>query len=230
MNWDVALEQRFQTLRRVKSVDYGCGAISAQFKNRKIQERALDPGETLFLFKPHGSFNWTYCDTCRTTFWVPPSQVGSVANQIFRGSDWAVVHSVTGRKLAHETTSTSCPRCSSDGLGTRLATFSYRKALDFPMYSSSWRSAEQALVDSENWVFVGYSLPPADYEFKLLLKRVQLARAKAPQITLITYGREAAANYRKLFGSLCLPTANVFENGLSAAALARLRADGVLNV
>jgi hypothetical protein len=44
------------------------------------------------------------------------------------------------------------------------------------MFERSWLSAERLLRQAKKWVFIGYSLPAADYEFKHLLKRVQLSR------------------------------------------------------
>src|SRR5512133_1574205 len=68
-----------------------------------------------------------------------------------------------------------CCYCNQVELSTRIATFSYQKALDFPMFQRSWLLAERKLRNSGRWVFIGYSLPAADFEFKHLLKRVELA-------------------------------------------------------
>ena len=53
------------------------------------------------------------------------------------------------------------------------------------------------------WIFVGYSLPAADYDFKYLLKKVQLSRPKLPDLVPITGGNDADSTYRnhqKFFG------------------------------
>jgi hypothetical protein len=71
---------------------------------------------------------------------------------------------------------------------------------------------------SEKWVFIGYSLPAADYEFKHLLKRVQLARAIAPKFIVITGGRhteETYTNYERFFGRAIKRRVNFFPRGLS---------------
>jgi len=46
-----------------------------------------------------------------------------------------------------------------------------------PAYPSIWYHAEKLLSDSNHWVFIGYSLPEADYELKHLLKTAQLRMA-----------------------------------------------------
>jgi hypothetical protein len=96
----------------------------------------------------------------------------------------------------------------SDGvaLGSRIATFSYRKALEFPMFQKSWFAAEELLRNAEEWVFIGYSLPAADFEFKYLLKRTQLSRKTPPVIKVVTGGSKGGAlmtlrNYRRFFGA-----------------------------
>jgi hypothetical protein len=71
-----------------------------------------------------------------------------------------------------------CSACHGIELSTRLATFNYRKALDFPMFQTSWRDAEDLLRNADEWCFIGYSLPAADFEFKYLLKRTQLSRRR----------------------------------------------------
>jgi hypothetical protein len=113
-------------------------------------------------------------------------------------------------------------------LGTRIATFSYQKALDFPMFQKSWFSAERLLRSAPKWVFIGYSLPAADYEFKYLLKRIQLARTRPPQFIVVTGGSKddvdaTYSNYQRFFGTSIRragSSVNFFKRGLSDEALA----------
>jgi hypothetical protein len=81
-----------------------------------------------------------------------------------------------------------CLTCTDVPLTTRIATFSYLKALDFSMFDKSWFSAERLLRQAKKWIFIGYSLPAADYEFKHQLKRVQLSRLSPPEFVVITKG------------------------------------------
>jgi hypothetical protein len=76
------------------------------------------------------------------------------------------------------------------------------------------------------WVFIGYSLPAADFEFKYLLKRVELARRQKPEILIITGGEKKARtatieNYQRFFGDR-ISDGNVFENEIDVAAIGRL--------
>jgi hypothetical protein len=117
-----------------------------------------------------------------------------------------------------------CLNCITVPLTTRIATFSYLKALDFPMFERSWLSAERLLRSADKWVFIGYSLPAADYEFKHLLKRVQLSRKKVPEFVVITGGSETDCdntylNYQRFFGRAIKKNENFFSDGLSKRAI-----------
>ena len=92
------------------------------------------------------------------------------------------------------------------------------------MHTAGWRTAEEYLKASIDWVFFGYSMPAADFEFKHLLKRVQLSERTRPRITVITGGRDAAgtvARFTKFFGNVD-GEQFYFENGLDASALKHL--------
>jgi hypothetical protein len=162
-------------------------------------------------------------------FWLPPKRTEWIAGQLFKESDWNVVSKFMSQASPRLPKIHSCANCSAIALGTRFATFSYRKALDFPMHERSWDSAERLLQGANTWIFIGYSLPPADYEFKLLLKRVQLSRYKAPDIVLVTGGGPAAdhteLSYKKFFGP---HITEVFKDGLDDGAKDHLRGIGAL--
>lgn len=69
----------------------------------------------------------------------------------------------------------------------------------------------------------GYSLPGADYEFKHLLKRVQLSRKKPPEFVVITGGSETDSeytylNYQRFFGRDIKKDENFLRDGFSNAA------------
>jgi hypothetical protein len=61
-------------------------------------------------------------------------------------------------------------------MGGRVATFSYRKAFSINQFQTIWDHAYKVLRNSDTWLFVGYSMPEADFEFRHLLKSAQLAR------------------------------------------------------
>jgi hypothetical protein len=233
MNWDTVIERGLANAHGVTAFDYGCGAQPASFEGRGLSLAALgDPTAT--VLKPHGSVNWLYCDACRHVVWVPADQTEKVAGQLFGARDWETVQKFTGKSGA-TVKPASCPTCEAQALGTRIATFSYRKALEFPMHARTWQTAEELLYGACNWVFIGYSLPAADYEFKHLLKRVQVSRGQKPNIVLVTGGgaegaERTRAAYQKFFGpTLASGGDNVFLNGLDETALEGLAGLGCLS-
>jgi hypothetical protein len=194
-------------------------------------ERKRAEASTLIV-KIHGSANWLYCDNCRQLYWFAPHESRRVADQLIRRDDLARILALLPekRKLAEEAIwrqqqfpQVMCLCSDKVALGTRIATFSYRKALDFPMFQKSWLAAEELLRFAKRWVFIGYSLPAADYEFKYLLKRTQLSRAQQPELIVISGGtprdvRETFDNYRGLFGRR-ISELNCFSEGLTQDAV-----------
>ena len=173
-----------------------------------------------------------YCDACHDLFWFKPKEVPRIASRLFKESDANRVHRLIGARPKPPAKPGVCPDCHAEALGTRFATFSYRKALDFPMHSATWRTAERLLRAAQNWVFVGYSMPAADYEFKHLLKRVQLSRLERPMIAVVTGGSAAndtAETYRRFFGRSSVADEDILMNGLDGVALTRLRTLRALN-
>jgi hypothetical protein len=184
------------------------------------------------VIKIHGSANWLYCDNCRRLFWLHPDQSVRVADQLVREDDLRRIGLFLRKKGKHveltieKLAQQPWVRClCSDRvpLGIRIATFSYRKALDFPMFQKSWFSAEELLRSAKKWVFIGYSLPAADYEFKYLLKRAQLCRPERPQFIVVSGGSNRDVhrtydNYHKFFGR-CIDKSAFFSSGLTPEAL-----------
>lgn len=227
MNWDTVFEQGLSRTQSIERFEYGCGASPANFVGERFMYRTLK-GASATVLKPHGSVNWLYCDACREMFWTPPNQIERVARTLFRRRDWDAigVDPASSPKVLEP----ACPHCDASTLGTRFATFSYRKALDFPMHLATWRSAEGLLKQSLNWVFIGYSMPSADFEFKHLLKRVQLTEEARPTITVITAGtgaEDTIARFRKFFGDVA-GERKYLKHGLDNEALAHLKKIGAL--
>jgi hypothetical protein len=189
-------------------------------KGRIVAKQAsVDQDTTIPVVKIHGSVNWLYCDNCRQLSSFPAKDAMSVAMQLITPRE--------AKRLGLSDTSKCgkwrCVECQDVPLTTRIATFSYLKALDFPMFERSWLSAERFLRDADKWIFIGYSLPAADYEFKLL-KRVQLSRPQQPEFVVITGGPDDVTeavyrNYQGFFGRDIKKQENVFNDGLSTDAI-----------
>jgi hypothetical protein len=220
LNWDTVVEEFISDIHGPWEFDYECDAHRAFFPKSGMQI-ALETKQfdsKVQIVKMHGSINWLYCDCCHGLFWFPPHESLKVAQQILRAQEWEAIDPEYFR------TEWTCLYCRNVPLGTRLATFTYLKALDFPMFQKSWFSAERLLREAKRWIFVGYSLPAADYEFKYLLKRTQLSREVQPEIIIVSKGpnsRRTYDNYQRFFG-LMVKKKNFFKNGIDANVILRL--------
>lgn len=168
------------------------------------------------IAKVHGSANWLYCDNCRQIYATRPDEEKEIPYYILKPKDLNNVEKfmIVGKdpqrdleeyKASHKLRRKkrfTCLKCSTE-LSTRLATFSYRKVLDAPMLQKSWYWAEHLLSQAHKWVFIGYSLPAADFEFKYLLKRLELASKTGKRIVVVTQqdesGNHSGPYYRRLF-------------------------------
>jgi hypothetical protein len=135
------------------------------------------------LLKIHGGLNWIICSNCHRLFYSYKENIG--LEQFFK--DFAV-----------------CPYCSncygdlggnkaSIKLQCNLGTPTMLKNLDDVNLRNIWKNAFVELTEAEKVVFIGYSFPQADYEFRCLLKRALNPRAQievvlAPGDNPIVYG------------------------------------------
>lgn len=209
LNWDIVLERHLQELNREAVYEAGefpwNGPIgSAPFITRVI--------------KVHGSSNWVYCDNCRQVFSDADRKLSLVINAGLLDDDFKLfdetwpdngIASLTGL------TNRDCPRCRSP-VGPHIATFSYRKSFRSAAFAQSWARAEEVLSSANRWLFVGYSLPNADYEFAHMLKTAELKLARPtlrPVRINVVLKRDKAAEerFRKMFGSAI---AKVSHSGL----------------
>lgn len=231
MNWDTVVEHELGK-QGTSAFDYGFDAVPATFTNSTVRLREVaHNARVAHVLKPHGSINWMYCDCCGKLFWFTPRFSDAIASRLFKESDSDLVERLTGERPPKPVRPGICPACSAQSLGTRFATFSYRKALDFSMHLATWHRAEEVLQEAENWVFVGYSMPPADYQFKHLLKRVQLSRRARPNIVLVTKaspGDHTIDNYRRFFGRVAIPSSHIHRDGLTAQVVNALLDIGAL--
>ena len=217
LNWDTVLEGCFEELGLPFAPFYGHEIYPAEIRENILQKIKVSESR-IFLTKMHGSLNWLYCDCCRRAYSVPTKQVAHIASQALSTAEATKLYGDDAKARLH------CPACEVD-LSFRLATFSFQKALHIPMFESSWLEAEKALRRSDRWVFVGYSLPSADFEFKYLLKRVAAAKSSPPAIQVVTVGNSdgtmsaAELSYRRFFGECDL---EFFKGGLTDDAINKI--------
>lgn len=200
LNWDIVLEKHLiKELHDINiTVDY-----CIQAKPWNGLDTSKNDQRKVGVAKVHGSGNWLYCDRCQTVFYDLSQKIGLLSrDKIIKNLEQF------GIKLKNQPT--ICPSCNSNNtIDSHIATFSYKKDFHTHAFKSSWWAAKQILTKAKNWIFVGYSLPEADYEFKHLLKTCQLkfAHNKKGKKKIKVIIKEENSNgpehqrYEKFFGS-----------------------------
>jgi NAD-dependent SIR2 family protein deacetylase len=196
-NWDVLLDNsiysEIATHRHNAVVDYCCYISSKDQDDDSIKpglEKLGEGGFNIKLLKLHGSLNWLQCPRCMR------------------------LYARFARKIAIESfeTRTSCRHCDRNFpeerdnhlLASNLIMPTFIKDLSNPQYKIIWQNAGIELSEADKLVFIGYSLPSADFEMRQLLSRMM---RKNVEIVVVDYCRDqfrkeqVEAHWRRFFGN-----------------------------
>ncbi|MHB1832346.1 MAG: hypothetical protein ACYCRH_08065 [Acidiferrobacteraceae bacterium] len=196
-NWDILLDNSiYQSLQSNSNyngvVDYCC-YISSKDENDVTVKPGLEKlgqgGFNVKLLKLHGSLNWVQCPRC--------------ARLYARFNTKDAMHSFTSP--------TSCRHCDRNFaeekgnhiLSANLIMPTYLKDLSNPQYRIIWQNAGIEISEADDIVFIGYSLPYADFEMRQLLSRMtrKMARIHVVDYCCEEGGRAALeAHWKKFFG------------------------------
>lgn len=149
-NWDTLIENYCNKY----SVRYSYG-FSHPYTSDSITHKA--PDYDLLLLKIHGSANWLRCLNC-----------GSIS--IFEKN-------LAATSLFEDNRTEKCSVCGQEktphgaSMQPELITPTMMKSLSNQLYTNLWSSAAQELRNATHIIFVGYSLPIADFEFHYMLQK-----------------------------------------------------------
>lgn len=205
LNWDIVLEKHLMRVNPAVTIDYCCPCYDWNNPNTPPRDVGIP------VCKMHGSSNWVYCDNCKSLFFDLSEKLSLRTKAGLVKSDFRLFdEKFTDRRfdaaLGIPPTERECRFCR-NLVSSHIATFSYRKSFRTPAYPSIWYRAEKLLSDSNRWVFIGYSLPEADYELKHLLKAAQLRMShrkstRKKQIEVIVRGDVSTRHkFERFFGS-----------------------------
>jgi len=124
-------------------------------------------GNSVSLFKPHGSLNWLFCPTC-DELEITPKEKSVVTHLISEYPD----------KRCKECRSVYSPL---------IVPPTFYKDLNNVFLSSIWNRTDIALRKVNHIIFCGYSFPDADMHIKYLLKRAQTNRSGQLKITVVNH-------------------------------------------
>ena len=205
LNWDIVLEKHLSRLKENIKINY-C-AQCYDWNDPSLHSKP----DGVPICKMHGSGNWVYCDNCKSMFFDLDEKLSlhlkaGLIKSDFRLFDEGFTDKKFDAAISIPPRRRECRFCK-NVVSPHIETFSYRKSFRTPAYSSIWYNAENFLSDSSRWIFIGYSLPEADYEFKHLLKSAQLkmshlgsVRNKSIEVVALD-DEQVHKKFKKFFGS-----------------------------
>jgi len=196
-NWDILLDNSiYKTISDSTHdavVDYCC-YISSIDKNDDTVKPGLEVlgggGFNVKLLKLHGSLNWLQCPRCARLYTKFYSKEG----------------------INHFEDPISCRHCDNNfeeekgnhTLAPNLIMPTFIKDLSNPQYKIIWQNAGIEISEAENIVFIGYSLPSADFEMRQLLSRMTRKKAKIHVVGFSSDEKEKAdivSHWESFFGA-----------------------------
>lgn len=189
LNWDIVSEAHLNW-----RIHYG---IHVDW----LEEPPEGAEKNTCVLKMHGSSNWVYCDSCRRIH--AGLQKEALFRRAFINVDDFKLFGKAAKLPENRELTLNCRHCGNQ-VGGRLATFSFRKAFSIDQFQAIWNRAHHELSSADSWLFIGYSLPDADFEFKHLLKSAQLARKADKPLKIeavIGSKQETEDRFRCFFGT-----------------------------
>jgi len=213
MNWDIVLEKHLLKIDYKKKINY----ITPSYNWNNNKRGDSDGG--IKVCKIHGSSNWVYCENCKTLFYLLDDKlslhkkVGLVKSD-FRLFDEQFTDKHFDESLGISPNEKKCKICN-NSVASHIATFSYRKSFRTAAYPAIWSEAENILANSSKWIFIGYSLPEADFELKHLIKNAELRfkhKKMRRNIDVVIYNDNNTENkFEKFFGK---ENVDIYQGGL----------------
>ena len=177
-NWDILLDnslydyiQRNYHGRAV--VDYCCYISSLEERDETVKpglEMLGAGGFNVKLLKIHGSLNWLQCSRCMRLYVGFNKKIGVARGATCRHCDKN--HDAVNKE---------------NRLISNLIMPTFLKDLSNPQYKIIWQNAGIELSEADKIIFIGYSLPNADFEMRQLLSRMIKRSVK---IEVVTYERD----------------------------------------
>jgi len=160
MNYDISLDRCLLNMR-----DNECGNIDldygVEFADYRLPSSFDRPTErSVLLLRLHGGLNWKRCLACQALF----TTISSHANVLPREK---------------------CQMCDSERLDHVIVPPSFTRQYIDPVLQIIWGRLLEELRGADRWVFIGYSLPPADVHLRTLLRHAFNMRSTAGEKTSI---------------------------------------------
>lgn len=178
-NWDILLDN---SLKKIISnsgenavVDYCCYISSHNPIDDTVKpglEILGQGGFNIKLLKLHGSYNWLQCPRCLRVYVEFNEKIA--VNQYEKKDTCRHCDKNFQKQNSHILTS-------------NLIMPTFLKDFSNPQYKLIWQNAGVELAEATKVIFIGYSLPQADFEMRQLLSRMIRENA---EIEVVTRGPE----------------------------------------
>jgi hypothetical protein len=164
-NWDILLDNSLKMMLDERFpyqgvVDYCCHISSFQPNDETVKpglEMLGKGGFNVKYLKLHGSLNWLECPRCGRVY-------------VDFGNKIAMDQYVTKEKCRH--CNNHFGEHDSHILVSNLIMPTYLKNFNHSQFKLIWQNAGIELSEASKIVFIGYSLPQADFEMRQLLSRM----------------------------------------------------------
>jgi NAD-dependent SIR2 family protein deacetylase len=163
-NWDILLDSSIQDIIDNQGlnavVDYCCHISSFNKWDERVKpglEILGKGGFNIKLLKLHGSLNWLQCPRCQRVYVDLDDKIA--INQYTNPENCRHCDENFGIEKSHKLTS-------------NIIMPTFLKNLSNPQYKLIWQNAGIELSEANKIVFIGYSLPQADFEMRQLLSRM----------------------------------------------------------
>lgn len=195
-NWDILLDNAiYKTIINYDQnavVDYCCYISSRDEHDESIKpglEKLGEGGFNVKLLKLHGSLNWLQCSRCMRLY-----------SRFFQ-KDGVL-------NYGHQESCRHCDKNFPEERGNHLLVSNlimptYIKDLSNPQYKIIWQNAGLEISEADELIFIGYSLPSADFEMRQLLSRMTRRNAKIKVVDFsdcLTRKENIKRHWIKFFG------------------------------
>lgn len=196
-NWDILLDNSLNKLvndytretNKKAVVDYCCHISSFNEHNHNIKpglEILGQGGFNIKLLKLHGSYNWLQCPRCL---------------RVYIDFDQKIVVDQYNLREKCRHCNTNFGTHDSHILTSNLIMPTFLKDFSNPQYKLIWQNAGVELAEATKVVFIGYSLPQADFEMRQLLSRMIRENAEIEVVTRKQKNNELKNRYEVFFGN-----------------------------
>lgn len=191
MNYDINLDRcLINMLGRSQggiSIDYGI-----DFGDFRLENAFRRPDmRSVLLLRLHGGLNWKRCNACQSVF-------------------------TTIDRHANVKDTEKCKLCKCRRLDNVIVHPSYIRTYSDPILKIIWGRLHEELLNSDKWVFVGYSLPAADIHLRELLRHTLRIRNDRYKKTEVIWVGKKKAHDDKSYDELGQNYYSVFKDDVKA--------------